>query len=160
MQRPRAVTILAFLVLFLAASNLLTGILLITGKISMDKLIGQMPDLGEVQQDFEQTMKVIIVLFSVLGIAVALGLLGMKNWARATTRVLSVLGLLGALIQMIQAFVARDAPNFLFYAVVGGAYYWAFFYLGQAPVRAAFAPPRPPGSEPQPPIAPGSNPTG
>jgi len=151
---------LAVLALFLAASNLLTGILLITGKISFDKLLGQMPELGDMQPQFEQTMKVIIVLFSVLGIAVAVGLLGLKNWARATTRVISVLGLLGALIQMIQAFVARDAPNFLFYALVGGAYYAAFFYLGQASVRAAFAPPQPPGSAPQPPVPPGPDSVG
>jgi len=155
MPRPRPVTLLAFLVFFLAASNLLTGVLLITGKISFDKIAGQLPPLGDVQENFEQTMKIIIVLFSVLGLAVATGLLGMKNWARATTRVFSVLGLLGALMQMIQAFVARDAVSFLVCALAGGAYYWAFYYLGQASVRAAFAPHPPAGSAPQPPIAPG-----
>jgi len=160
MPRPRAVTLLAVIALFLAASNLVTGILLITRKISFDKLLGQMPDLGDMQPQFEQTMIVIIVLFSVLGIAVAVGLLGLKNWARATTRVISVLGLLGALVQMIQAFVARDAPNFLFFALVGGAYYGAFYYLGQASVRAAFAPPRPSGSPPTPPAGPGSDSAG
>src|SRR5208282_4588914 len=112
---------------------------------------------GDMQPQFEQTMKVIIVLFSALGIAVAIGLLGLKNWARATARVISVLG---ALVQMIQAFVARDASNFLFYALVGGAYYGAFFYLGQASVRAAFAPPQPPGSAPQPPVPPGPDAVG
>jgi len=155
MPRPRPVTLLAFLVFFLAASNLLTGVLLIAGKISFDKIAGQLPQLGDMQQDFEQTMKVLIVLFSILGLAVATGLLGMKNWARVTTRVLSVLGLLGALMQMIQAFVARDAVSFLICAIAGGAYYWAFYYLGQASVRSAFAPPPPPGSAPQPPIDPG-----
>jgi len=155
MPRPRPVTLLAFLVFFLAASNLLTGVLLIAGKISFDKIAGQLPQLGDMQQDFEQTMKVLIVLFGILGLAVATGLLRMKNWARVTTRVLSVLGLLGALMQMIQAFVARDAVSFLVCAIAGGAYYWAFFYLGQASVRAAFASPPPPGSAPQPPIAPG-----
>jgi len=160
MKRPRPITLLAFLVFFLAASNLLTGVLLITGKISFDKIAGQLPQLGDMQQNFEQTMKVFIVLFSVLGLAVGAGLLGMKNWARATTRVFSVLGLLGALIQMIQAFVAHDAPNFLFCAIVGGVYYWVFFYLGQASVRAAFAPPPPSGSAPQPPVPPGPDSVG
>jgi hypothetical protein len=160
MKRPRAITLLAVLILLLAASNFVTGILLITGKVTFDKVFGQVPDLGDMQQDFEQTMKVVIILFSLLGAAVAWGLLAMKNWARVTTRVFAVLGLLGALMQMIQAFTIKDAPNFLFYAAVGGAYYWAFYYLGQAAVRAAFRPPLPPGSEPQPPVLPGSGPVG
>jgi hypothetical protein len=159
MKRPRAVTVLAVLILLLGASNFVTGMLLISGQITFDKLFGQLPALGDMQQDFEQTMKVIIVLFSLLSAAVAWGLLALKNWARVTTRVFAVLGLLGALMQMIQAFTTRDAPSFLVTAVIGGAYYWAFYYLGQAPVRAAFVPSAPPGSEPQPPAVPGSGPT-
>src|SRR5271170_7441551 len=151
MSRPRPVTLLAVLILFLAASNLLIGVLLIAGKITFEEMMVQMPGGADIQQQLEQTMKVFIVLLSVLAIAVGLGLLVMKNWARATTRVLAVFGLLGVLVQMIQAFVAHDAPNFLFCAVIGGAYYWAFFYLGQASVRAAFTPAAAPGSAPQPP---------
>jgi len=159
MKRPRAVTVLAVLILLLGASNFVTGMFLISGRVTFDKVFNHMPDLGEMQQDFEQTMKVVIVLSSLLVVAVAWGLLAMKNWARVTTRVLAVLGLLGALIQMIEAFTGKDAPNFLFYALVGGAYYWAFYYLGQSGVRAAFAMPSPPDSSTQPPIAPGSNPS-
>jgi hypothetical protein len=150
MPRPRPVTLLAVLTLLLAASNLLTGILLITGKVPLDKLLGQMPDLGDMKADFEQTMEVVIIVFSVLGLAIGLGLLGMKNWARVATRVLAVLGLLGALVQMITAFVAKDAGHFLFYALIGGGYYAAFWYLGKAQVRAAFAgtpPPQPPPAD-------------
>ncbi|HUK54029.1 MAG TPA: hypothetical protein VL099_12135 [Candidatus Binatia bacterium] len=155
MQRPRPVTILAVLTLLLSASNLFTGILLLSGKVPLEQLVGQMPDLGELQGDFQRTMVVIIFLFSVLGLAVGLGLLGMKNWARSITRGLAVLGLLGGLVQMIQSFVSKDAVHFLFYALIGGGYYGAFWYLGRADVRAAFGMPRAPGSEPQPPITPG-----
>jgi hypothetical protein len=78
----------------------------------------------------------------------------MKNWARALARGLAVFGLLSALVQLIQAFATKDAGNFLLAAFAGGIYYWAFYYLGQPPTRAAFAPPAP-GSAPPPPAAPG-----
>ncbi len=139
MQRPRPVTLLAVLTFLLSASNLLTGILLKTGKLPLEQVLGQLPDLGDMQAEFQQTLIVIIILFSLLGLAIGFGLLGMKNWARIATRVLAVLGLLGALVQMIQSFVAKDAVHFLFYAAVGGGYYAAFWYLGQARVRAAFS---------------------
>jgi hypothetical protein len=164
MQRPRAVTILAVLVLVLGVMNLITGILLVTGKVTFDKVFGQVPDLGELQQNFEQTMKVVVILFSLVGIAIAFGLWRLQGWARRTTRVFAVLGLLGALIQMIQAFTIRDPVNFVFYAAVGGAYYWAYYYLGTAPIRAAFTPHPPPSSPaPEPPQAslpPGSDSAG
>lgn len=147
MKRPRPVTLLAVLTLLLSASNLLTGILLVTGKLPFDQLLGQMPDLGDLKEDFQQTMEVIILLFSVLGVALGLGLLGMKNWARAATRVLGVLGLLGALVQLIQSFVNKDALHFLFYALIGGGYYAAFWYLGRADVKSAFGP-APPANTP------------
>jgi hypothetical protein len=155
MQRPRPVTILAVLTLLLSASNLFAGVLLITGRVSLDQLLGQMPDLGDLKASFEQTMEVTVLLFGLLGLAIGLGLLGMKNWARAATRVLAVLGLLGALVQMIQAFVAKDAAHFLFYAVIGGGYYAAFWYLGQAHVRAAFGA-GPPRGVPPPDTGPGA----
>jgi len=159
MQRPRGVTILATLAIVLACLNLLTGVLLITDAIPFEKATGSLPDLGDMQASFEQTVKVLMVLFSVAGFVVGAGLLLMKNWARAITRVLCVLGLLGALIQMIQAFTIKDAPSFLFYALAGGAYYWAFFYLGQKQIRAAFSPAPPAGSPPTTPAPPGPDST-
>ena len=144
MHRPRPVTILAIITLLLSASNLFTGIMLITGKVSLDQLVGQLPDMGDLNAEFQQAMEVIIIVFSVLGVALGLGLLGMKNWARAATRVVAVLGLLGGLVQMITAFVAKDPVHFLLYALIGGGYYAAFWYLGQAHVRASFSSSPPP----------------
>jgi len=157
MPRPRGVTILAILALVLAGMNLITGMLLISGAIPFDKTVGSLPDLGDMQASFEHTVKVLIVLFSVVGFLVGAGLLLMKGWARSLTRGLAVLGLLGALIQMLQAFTIKDAPTFLFYALAGGAYYWAFYYLGQKHIRAAFGPAPPPGSAPPSPQGPDSS---
>jgi len=158
MQRPRGVTILAVLAIVLAGLDLLTGVLLIAGLIPFEKVVGSVPDLGDLQASFEQTMKVVIVMVSLLGLVVGVGLLRMQNWARAVARALGVLGLLGALIQMIQAFTIKDAPSFLFFAFAGGVYYWAFFYLGQKHIRAGFSPAPPPGSEP--PASPGPDSVG
>jgi len=155
MQRPRGVTILAVLVIVVAVLNLLNGVLLIYGVIPFEKAMGPVPDLGDMQASFEQTVKVMLVLVSLLALVVGVNLLLMKNWARRTTRALSVLGLLGSLVQMIQDFTIKDAPGFLFCAVIGGAYYWAFYYLGQDRIRAAFVPSAPAGQAPPPPVSPG-----
>jgi hypothetical protein len=151
MQRPLAITLLAALALLIALSNLTGGILLLAGRVTFERVFGQVPNVGDMQPGFEQTMKVIILLFGAFGLAVAFGLWSMRNWARAATRVLCVLGLLGALIQMIQAFTVKDPVSFLFSAAVGGLYYWVYFYLGKADVKALFnptssavAPPSPP----------------
>ena len=160
MQRPRGVTILATLAIILSALNLLNGILLIAGVIPFEKAMGQVPDMGELQASFEQTVKVLLVLVSLLALVVGVNLLRMKNWARRVTRALSVLGLLGALVQMIQEFATKNAPGFLFCAVVGGAYYWAFYYLGQDHVRTAFASPGPGDPAPSPPSSAGPSSAG
>lgn len=158
MQRPRPVTLLAVLALFLAFSYLFVGLLLYTGKINLDDLISQLPQLGDMKETFLHTAEVFALLFGLAYLIAGLGLLQLKNWGRATARVLAVLGLLSALVQMIQAFATKDAASFLLAALAGGIYYWAFFYLGQAHVRAAFGPP--PDSASQPPVFPGSNSAG
>lgn len=155
MLRPRGVTLLAILALVVAGSNLLTGAMLVTGNLTFDQIFGPMPDLGEMQGDFEHFMKFIFLMVSVVILCTGLGLLGLRNWARITMRVLAILSLLGALISMGQAFMEKQAGRFLFSAILGGIYYWAFHYLGLKPVRAAFVPPPPAGSEPPPPGSPG-----
>ena len=156
MQRPRGVTLLAILALVIAGSNLLTGVMLIAGNLTFSDVFGPVPDLGELQAEFEHIMRFILLVLSLGILGVGIGLLTLKNWARATMRVLAVLGILGALITMVKAFSDGEAGRFLFCALLGGAYYWAFYYLGQKPIRAAFAPP-PPGETP-PPASPGGDP--
>jgi len=130
--------VLAVLVMLLAISNLVTGALLISGRVTFERAFAQVPEMGDMQATFEQTVKVMLILVSVLGIAMAWGLWKLQNWSRATMRAFCVLGLLGALIQMIQAFTTKDALNFLSSAIFGGLYYWVFFYLGTTAARAAF----------------------
>ena len=155
MQRPRLVTLLAALALFLAFSYLMAGLLLYSGKINLDEFISQMPQLEGMKDTFVHTAEVFTLLFGLLYLATGAGLLGMKNWARALARGLAVFGLLSALVQLIQAFTTKDAGSFLLAALAGGIYYWAFYYLGQPATRAAFAPHPPPGAQLPPPAAPG-----
>jgi hypothetical protein len=150
MRRPRLVTLLAFLALFLAFSYLLAGLLLYSGKINLDEFLSQMPQLEGMKETFLHTAEVFTLLFGLLYLLAGLGLLGMKNWARALARGLAVFGLLSALVQMLQAFSTKDAATFLLAAIGGGIYYWAFYYLGQPATRAAFGPPPPPGAVPPP----------
>jgi len=155
MQRPRLVTLLAALALFLAFSYFLAGLLLYTGKINLDEFLSRMPQLEGMKDVFLHTAEVFTLLFGLLYLLTGLGLLGMKNWARALARGLAVFGLLSALVQMLQAFSSKDAGAFLLAAIGGGIYYWAFYYLGQPAIRAAFRPAPPPGSAPPPPLPPG-----
>lgn len=160
MQRPGLVTLLAVLALFMAFSYLLAGMLLHSGKINLDEFISQMPQLAGMKETFLHAAEVFTLIFGIAYLIAGVGLLQMKNWGRATARGLAVFGLLSALVQMIQAFSTKDPAGFLFAALAGGIYYWAFFYLGQAGTRAAFGPPPPPDSAPQPPISPGSDSAG
>jgi len=155
MLRPRLVTLFAVLALFLASCYLMAGLLLYTGKINLDQFISQMPQMAEMKDTFLHTAEVFAVMFGLLYLFAGTGLLQMKNWGRAIARGLAVFGLLSALVQMLQAFTAKDAASFLFGAVAGGIYYWAFYYLGLPAIRAAFAPPPPPASAPPPPVPPG-----
>src|SRR5208282_2254259 len=108
MARPRPVTILAVLSLFLAFWYLLVGALLSTGKIPIGEMMKQVPQFADMQETFERAAVVFALLFGCAYLFTGIGLLRTMNWARASARVLGVLGLLSALIQMIQAFVARD----------------------------------------------------
>lgn len=156
MQRPRPVTLFAALALFLASSYLFSGVMLYLGKVDLDEVIRQLPQIAEMKETFLHTALVFTIIFGVGYLAAGIGLLLMKNWARALARVLAVFSLLGALVQMIQSFTTSDAAGFFLAAVAGGVSYWAFFFLGQPHARAAFGTAPPPGSAP-PPVSPGSD---
>jgi hypothetical protein len=160
MQRPRPVTLLAILALFLAFSYLSAGMLLYTGKLNLDEFISQVPQIADMKETFLHTAEGFTLVFGIAYLLAGIGLLLMKNWGRATARGLAVFGLLSALVQMIQAFTSKDARSFLLAAIAGGIYYWAFFYLGQPRTRAAFGPPPPPDSATPPAVPPGSDSTG
>ena len=119
---------------------MLTAVLLASGKFpAADQVLSQMPNVpGVSKEEALRTLSVVAGVFGVLGLIIGLGLLGMKNWARATARGLCLFFLLGALVNMIQAFHDNNAASFFFFAVLGGVEYAAFWYLGQAQVRAAF----------------------
>jgi hypothetical protein len=140
MTRPRGITIIAALTLLLGVLNLPVGIGVLAGKIRPEDVMGQMPDVGDLKESFAQILGWISILFSLLCIVVGGALLWLKDWARKTVRVIAVLGLLSALVQMVGAFAGKDALRFLGYAIAGGLYFAAFWYLAQAHVRAAFNP--------------------
>jgi hypothetical protein len=139
------------MIILLAVLNLPAGFSLLSGKLRLEDVMGQVPDLGDMRESFTRNLAIASILFSVLGILLGAGLLWRKDWARKIMRVVSVMGLLGALVQMISAFVARDAGHFLGYSIAGGCYYWAFWYLAKPAVKAVFSPPPPP---PEPPVDP------
>jgi len=159
MQRPRGVTILAVLALIVAASNLLAGALLVTGTYTIEQVFGPVPKFGDMQADFEHILKFTILALSLAILGIGVGLLALKNWARMAMRVITVFGILGAVISMVMAFGDGEAERFLVTAISGGLYYWAYYYLGRPAIRAVFGPhPHPPpGSVSSPPAPPPSS---
>lgn len=160
MPRPRPVTLFASLALLVASSYLFTGIMLYLGKINLDDFASQVPQIAEMKETFLQAALVFSAVFGFAYLAAGIGLLLMKDWARALARGLAVFALLGALVQMIQSFTTQNAGGFLFSAMGAGIAYWAFYYLGQPRARAAFGPPPPAGSPPSPPAPPGPDSVG
>ena len=148
MTRPRGVLVIAILALLLGVINLPMGFSVLAGKIHPEDVMGQMPDVGDVQVPVAEVLGWVCIIFSLVCILVGSGLLGLKDWARKAVRVIGVFGLLSALVQMINAFVTKDAMRFLGFAIAGGIYFAVFWYLGQEKVRGAFASSRPPQALP------------
>jgi hypothetical protein len=148
MKRPRGVTIVAIAAVFLGLLNLSLGASLLSGKVRAEDFMAPMPDLGDMKDSFSRTLGVASVLFGLLWILLCAGLLWLKDWARKITRGIAVVGLLGGLVQMVGAFVGKDAGHFLGGAIIGGCYYGAFWYLAQPGVKVAFGPPAPPAPPP------------
>src|SRR5580693_5057648 len=113
MQRPTGVTIIAVLDFIGAAGLLILGLLafacgsLLAGFFNAAATAnggtGAAPASG-LAAGIGIFIGAIFLAFAIFAIFVAIGLLKLKNWARVTTIVLSVLGLLGSLRNLIAAF--------------------------------------------------------
>jgi hypothetical protein len=144
MNRPTGVTIIAVLDFIGAASLLILGLLafaggsLIAGFINaaaaQSGTAGAAPASG-LAAGIGIFIGAIFLAFAIFAIFVAIGLLKLKNWARVTTIVLSVLGLLGSLRNLIAAF---HGGGMIFTIVVLAYYIWVIWYMLQPNVKAAF----------------------
>jgi hypothetical protein len=142
MQRPTGVTIIAVLDFIGAGFCVIGGLLMFMGGSIVASIFsaaaangaaGAAPAAG-IMGSIGVIAGVIALLLAAFAVAVALGLLKLKNWARVTTIVFSVLGLLGNL----NGFRA-GMSSALVGPVIGLALnIWIIWYMLQPHVKAAF----------------------
>jgi hypothetical protein len=142
MQRPTGVTIIAVLDFLGAGLCVLGGLLMFMGGSIVASIFnaaaangaaGAAPAAG-IMGSIGVIAGVIALLLAAFAVAIALGLLKLKNWARVTTIVFSVLGLLGNL----NGFRA-GMSSALVGPVIGLVLnIWIIWYMLQPHVKAAF----------------------
>jgi hypothetical protein len=144
MQRPAGVTVIAVLD-FIGAGFAVIGALLMfmggsilasffSAAATANGATGAAPAAG-IMASIGIIAGVIVLCFAVLAIFIAMGLLKLKNWARITTIVLSALGLLGSLRNLVMAF---HGSGMVVTIIVLAYYIWVIWYMLQPNVKAAF----------------------
>src|SRR5579863_7384417 len=144
MQRPGGVTFIAVLDFIGAAFCIIFGLLAFAGgsliasffsaAATANGATGTAPAAG-LMAGIGIFIGAIFIALSILVIFVALGLLKLKNWARVTSIVLAVLGLLGSIRNLATGFHGSA----MVMTIVFLAYYiWVVWYLLQPNVKAAF----------------------
>ena len=147
MQRPAGVTVIAVLDFIGAGFGLIGALLMFMGgsilagifsaAATANGATGTAPAAG-IMASIGIIAGVIILCFVVLAIFIAMGLLKLKNWARVTTIVLSALGLLGSLRNIIMAF---HGSGMVVTIIILAYYIWVIWYMLQPNVKAAFGQP-------------------
>ncbi len=124
-----------FALLFFMGGSILAG--LFSAAATANGATGAAPAAG-IMASIGIIAGVVILFFAALAFFVALGLLKLKNWARITTIVLSVLGLLGSFRNIAMAFHGSG----MIMTIIFLAYYiWVIWYMLQPNVKAAFGQP-------------------
>ncbi len=144
MQRPGGVTVIAVLDFIGAGFCVIAALLMFMGGSILASLMGAAatangaagaaPAAG-IMASIGIVAGVIVLCFGALAVFVALGLLKLKNWARITTIVLSALGLLSSLRNLIAAF---HGGGMVVTIIILAYHIWVIWYMLQPNVKAAF----------------------
>ncbi len=144
MERPAGVTVIAVLDFIGAGFGLIGALLMFMGGSILASLFsaaatangatGTAPAAG-IMASIGIIAGVIILCFVVLAIFIAMGLLKLKNWARIATIVLSALGLLGSVRNIVMAF---HGSGMVVTIVILAYYIWVIWYMLQPNVKVAF----------------------
>jgi hypothetical protein len=134
MDRPTGVTILAVLHFLGAAAYIFAALGLFALGAGGAMTAAEMPELDGAAAfllGLGAVLGFILLIFGVLSLALGIGLLKLRNWARVITIVLVGLGLLGSLLSFEIGSFIGDA---IFVALQG----WMLHYLLQPHVKDAF----------------------
>ncbi len=118
-ELPTGVKVISILYYIGAALGAIVGIMLFIGAGSLEILAQQNPALANFGPGFAVVMGIIFLALAVLGFFVGRGLWTVQHWARITSIILAVLGVVFAVISLI----AGDFISIIslaVHAVIGG----------------------------------------
>jgi len=139
MQRPTGVTILAVLAFCGAGLLVLAALAVLFGGALLSSLsssgMGMMAGVGAA------VVAAFLLIFAGLDVAIGVGLLKLRNWARVLTIVLCALFFLGSIFSIFSPFAHMHMFLMIFLVrrlVMAAIYAWILWYLFQPNVKQAF----------------------
>lgn len=130
---PTGVKVIAVLCYIGAVLGIIFGLLFLVGAGMIGSIANQIPLLGALGAGLFVVGGIILIGLSVLGFFVGRGLWKARPWARIVAIIFVALGILMAVISMIQGNITSNIVNLVIQLVIGG------YLLFSNNVKEAFA---------------------
>jgi len=130
---PTGVKVIAVLYYIGAVLGIIFGLLFLVGAGAIGSIASQIPVIGALGAGLFVVGGIILIGLGVLGFFVGRGLWKARPWARIVAIIFAVLGILMAIISMIQGSIASNIFNLVIQLVIGG------YLLFSSKVKEAFA---------------------
>jgi|SRR3989344_149147 len=130
---PTGVKIISVLYYIGAVFGLLFGILFIVGAGFIGSIASQIPLIGALGAGLFIVGGIIMIVFGILGFFIGRGLWKGRNWARIVAIIFACLGILIAIISMIQGSIISNIFSLVINGIIGG------YLLFSSKVKEAFA---------------------
>ena len=130
---PTGVKVIAVLYYIGAVLGIIFGLLFFVGAGTIGSISSQIPILGALGAGLFVVGGIILIGLGVLGFFVGRGLWKARPWARIVATIFAALGILMAIISMIQGSIASNIVNLVIQLVIGG------YLLFSNNVKQAFA---------------------
>lgn len=130
---PTGVKVIAILYYIGAVLGIIFGLLFLVGAGAIGSIASQIPVLGALGAGLFVVGGIILIGLGVFGFFVGRGLWKARPWARIVAIIFAILGILMAIISMIQGSIASNIFNFVIQVVIGG------YLLFSNNVKQAFA---------------------
>ncbi len=130
---PTGVKVIAVLYYIGAVLGIIFGLLFLVGAGAIGSIASQIPVLGALGAGLFVVGGIILIGLGVLGFFVGRGLWKARPWARIVVIIFAALGILMAVISMIQGSIASNIFNLVIQLIIGG------YLLFSNNVKQAFA---------------------
>ena len=117
---PTGVKVIAVLYYISAVLGIIFGLLFLVGAGMMGSIINQIPLLGALGAGLFVVGGIMMIGLGVLGFFVGRGLWKARPWARIVAIIFAGLGILMAVISMIQGNIVTNVFNLVLHLVIGG----------------------------------------